>query len=66
VYDILLADYVFELITNFKAQDRNPTAHALWAISLIYSLIYSYQKSEQARQIIENERNMAKIQALKA
>jgi sensor histidine kinase YesM len=66
VYESFLGDYLFEKIGKQKDNEADMWGSIIWAISLMFSIIYDFRNNEEVRQKLENERNLAEIQALKA
>lgn len=67
VYNLFLADFVFEKFNKLNRDNKDNIAGLLvWTTSLIFSIIYDFKKNLETRKILELERNKAEIQALKA
>lgn len=68
VYQGFLGDYLFENIDSMKEENYEDDMYAclIWAISLMFSIVYDFRNNEEVRKTLENERNLAEIQALKA
>ncbi|TAE36727.1 MAG: histidine kinase [Runella slithyformis] len=68
VYDYFLADFLFAKIDSLKKENNENDLWALftWTVSLMFSIIYDFRNNEEVRQKLEQERNLAEIQALKA
>jgi sensor histidine kinase YesM len=67
IYDSFLADYVLEKFKSLKdSHEDDVFAYLIWVASLMFSIIYDFKKNEKNKQMLERERNIAEIQALKA
>ncbi|TAH10179.1 MAG: histidine kinase [Runella slithyformis] len=66
VYQCFLGDYLFEKIGDEESYQDDMYAFLVWTVSLMFSIIYDFRNNEEVRQKLENERNLAEIQALKA
>lgn len=67
IYEFFIGDFVFEKIINLKKSHEDDVfAYFIWAISLMFSIIYDFRENETHRQTLERERTAAEIQALKA
>lgn len=67
VYMFFLRDYFFiEIIDLHEDKFNRSITYVLWVASLMFSIIYDFKKNEKNKQMLERERNIAEIQALKA
>lgn len=67
IYSNFLNDIFTDEITKPNAEIKDSIwPYIIWAVSLMFSIIYDFRENEKNKQTLKRERNIAEIQALKA